>query len=500
MKKLFLLLLIALAAIQAHAQWSYVGSAFPGPIRAFYFIDDNTGFAAGGDALSVGYVAKTTDGGVTWSYTTITGTILLRAFSFLDANTGYMCGHNGVLLKTTDGGTTWTNIYTNATQTFRAVDFINSTTGIMAGAAGTIWKTTDGGLTWSSLSLGITSDVIQLQMVDESTGYAVCSGGVSPFANGYVYKTTDGGASWSQMYSNSATGLLGMAIVDVNTIYAGGTNQYILKSSDGGATWSNVFTGLTGPAIRSGSAVSGDKIFMVDDYGYVQSTSDAGVNWSNVQINLNALLGVYFPSKSIGYAGSAIGEVYKYVEGAACTVEAPACGFASYITPTSAVLSWCSSPGAIKYSVRIKSIFGNMQFNSVATAHQVTDLNPNTKYIYQTKAYCGDPISGASGWSAKTTFWTDPLRLSDSESSTMLDVYPNPVSTAATVSFTLENEADVVASLFTLDGKEVMRITDSHFPAGTSQISFDRNTLSSGVYLLKFRTDAQTLTQKVMVQ
>jgi photosystem II stability/assembly factor-like uncharacterized protein len=500
MKKLIPLMLAALLANAVHAQWSIVGQAFTGTVRAVYFLDANNGIAAGGDGISQGFVSRTSDGGATWTSTSVSGSILLRSITFVDSSTGYLCGHGGVLLKTTDGGNTWTNIYTNATQTFRAIDFISSTTGVMAGAAGTIWRTTDGGATWSSQSLGITSDVIQLQMVDENTGYACCSGGIAPFANGYVFKTTDGGISWSQVYYEAATGLLGMGVLDVNTIYAGGTNQKIIKSSDGGTTWSTVFTGLTGPSIRTGFAVTSDRVYMADDNGYIQNTDDAGATWSNVFYAAGGLFGMHFPTKTLGYAGDISGNIWKYDANTSCTIEAPVPYGAYYITPTSAVLNWSSVSGAVKYTVRMKSFYGYSSFNSVAVVHQVTGLVPDTKYMWWVKAYCGSPIAGASGWSSKSTFFTDPLRLSSTHTLSGFDVYPNPVVNTGTVRFTLEEASDVTAILYTIDGKEMMTLTDHHYPAGTHQISFDRGELAAGLYMVRFIQGENTVTSKIVLQ
>ncbi|MBS1658915.1 MAG: T9SS type A sorting domain-containing protein [Bacteroidetes bacterium] len=500
MKKLITLLLAALLAQAVHAQWSIVGQAFIGTVRAVYFQDVNTGFAAGGDGATLGFIAKTNDGGVTWTSTSISGTILLRSIAFVDENTGYICGHSGVLLKTTDGGNTWTNIYTNASQTFRAIDFISSTTGLMAGAAGTIWKTTDGGTSWSSTSLGISSDVIQLDMIDENTGYACASSGVSPFGNGYVFKTTDGGTSWSQVYSDASIGFLGMAALDVNTIYAGGTNQNIIKSTDGGLTWSTVFSGIIGPAIRTGFAVTSDRIYMADDNGYIQFTEDAGTNWSNIFYAAGGLYGMHFPTKTIGFAGDLSGNIWKYDAEATCTINAPLPYGAYYITPNSAVLNWESVAGAVKYTVRMRSYYGVSSFNSVANAHMVDGLEPDTKYIWQVKAYCGSPIAGASVWSSKSSFFTDPLRLSSSNSLSFFDVYPNPVVDAATISFTLEEESNVTAMLYTIDGKEIMTITKQHYPAGANQVSFDRGNLSAGIYMVRFIEGDHVITNKIVLQ
>jgi len=292
--------------------WTLVGTAFSGYVRGLFFTSVDVGYAVGGDQVSTGYISKTTDGGSTWTATSFTQSNLLRSASFVNADTGFVSGASGVLFRTTDAGATWNLIYTGSGQYFRAVDFVSSQVGFLGGAAGTILKTTDGGNTFTTYNLGeTTSDVIQLHMVDANTGYAVCSAGVSPFANGYVYKTTDGGDTWSQVYFDPSTGLLGLAVADDQNVYAGGLNETIIKTSDGGSTWSSVYTNLTNVAIRTGFAPSANRVFMADDGYYVTSSEDGGSTWSDTTFGSLGFYAMHFPTSTVGYVADGSGNVYK---------------------------------------------------------------------------------------------------------------------------------------------------------------------------------------------
>jgi len=68
-----------------------------------YFINDNTGWAAGSYPGSLGIVSKTTDGGANW-ITQYTGSDWLFCLNFKDANTGFSAGFDGACVKTTNGG------------------------------------------------------------------------------------------------------------------------------------------------------------------------------------------------------------------------------------------------------------------------------------------------------------------------------------------------------------------------------------------------------------
>src|SRR6185503_14336152 len=111
------------------------------------------------------------------------------------------------------------------------------------------------------------SDVIQLNMIDSQTGYAVCAGPAFPFNPGFVFKTSDGGTSWNQVYYNSKFGFLGLAAASDMTVYAGGDTT-IIRTTDGGATWDTVYTAQFN-VIRGGFAVSENVAYLVSDNGHI---------------------------------------------------------------------------------------------------------------------------------------------------------------------------------------------------------------------------------------
>lgn len=317
MKKLYVLSILMACMIGAQAQWTQVGTALTGSVRSLWFTDENNGFAVGGNNSNLGYIAKTSDGGVNWTSASYSGTALLRSIFFTSADTGYTCGQGGLVLKTTDGGDTWSTLYTNVAQYFRAVAFVSADVGMLGGAAGTILRTTDAGSSWTTINLGqITSDIIQLKMFDATTGFAVASSGT--FVSGYIYRTTDGGETWEQVYSDANKGFLALTIIDASTIYAGGYGQTILKSTDGGDTWVSVYSGYAASSFRAAAHASADRIFMVDDgtgnlnNGSIVSTSDGGANWVDSAYTGIIWLCVSFPSASVGYASNTVGTIYKY--------------------------------------------------------------------------------------------------------------------------------------------------------------------------------------------
>lgn len=159
-------------------------------VTAIDFSDSLTGYAA-----TRGYVLKTTDGGWSWFITDTASAFAGQMFSLLEDlavfphnDTVYVAGwYDGYLGRSVNGGGQWThhNEFQNYT-----LDFLNPRTGYVAGWC-QIHKTTDGGETFADASGGLTDlfcEVYDMAFTDEWTGYA-CG------YDGLILKTDNGGAT-----------------------------------------------------------------------------------------------------------------------------------------------------------------------------------------------------------------------------------------------------------------------------------------------------------------
>ena len=73
----------------------------------------------------------------------------LHGVHFLDAMTGWISGQEGFIAHTTDGGVTWTQQETDAYDNFYDIVFVNTSDGWAVGDYGTVAHTNDGGGTWT---------------------------------------------------------------------------------------------------------------------------------------------------------------------------------------------------------------------------------------------------------------------------------------------------------------------------------------------------------------
>ncbi|HXS35233.1 MAG TPA: YCF48-related protein [Flavipsychrobacter sp.] len=331
MKKLLLILIIALFAIPTMAQWVQLSKVSNDAVSAIFFLDANTGYVAGSNFGLSSDIYKTADGGTTWTkeYSTDSGIYVeLKAIWFTSSMNGFVAGdsNNTPLLKyTTDGGTTWKTYSTSfsATGSFGDMRFINSTTGFLTGSDLGYhgYVTTDGGATWNHMdTCGSFDYFVTINFLDANNGYT--AGGSYTLT-----KTTDGGATWNPVASVPAATFFGDQIIfpssnnaillgeDLYTGYGG------LRSTDGLATWTPL--SITLPAdynVLSGIAYSDPQnVYVIGDstgagIPFIFHSSDSGTTWGYMALPVAAkgyLHSIYFVGNSVGFVGGDSGLVLK---------------------------------------------------------------------------------------------------------------------------------------------------------------------------------------------
>ncbi|MCB2211083.1 T9SS type A sorting domain-containing protein [bacterium] len=81
-----------------------------------------------------------------------------------------------------------------------------------------------------------------------------------------------------------------------------------------------------------------------------------------------------------------------------------------------------------------------------------------------------------------------------------LSVHPNPFNEAASVRFTLPVDGRVSLRLYNVQGREVMRLNDDKWTAGSHAVSFNAGDLASGVYFIQLQQPGgQSTMQKVLL-
>lgn len=80
-----------------------------------------------------------------------------------------------------------------------------------------------------------------------------------------------------------------------------------------------------------------------------------------------------------------------------------------------------------------------------------------------------------------------------------LSVYPNPFNSAATLTYSLPRATNVSLSIYDVQGRLIQTLFDGLAAAGTHRVSFDGNSLATGVYFAHLETANVIRTQKLLL-
>ncbi|HUM47102.1 MAG TPA: T9SS type A sorting domain-containing protein [Chitinophagales bacterium] len=258
--------------------------------------------------------------------------------------------------------------------------------------------------------------------------------------------------------------------------------------------------GSYGPTIEFGHGYAAARFVLPDGsthYGWIEMT--AGHDGAYLVVHGYAY-------NTIADAPIAAGDTGSGSE----NCEIPTSLTALNITASSVKLKWEVAAPELSYKIRYK-IAGSGAWTVIKSVNDhktIHGLAADTKYVCQVKSVCDVEPFVASEWSEKQFFTTDILRLSEQPVEEMvLDqegipgaVYPNPFSSAATVSFFLKEASDVELEIIAISGSAVKIIATKNFPAGNNAISLDRGSLRAGVYLLQLKTSEGVMTKKIVME
>lgn len=290
MRPLFTLVTLLISFSVFAQEWQPLPMVNHTRIDDLCFVDENTGYTAGGWASTI---LKTTNAGESWTQIKKFDKYL-RSIEFMDANIG-LCGSlDGSLYRTTDGGKTWDDIAPDITPQPEGV------CGLAKADANTIYgvgiwsepafviKSTNKGEDWTFIDMSAyATSLIDAYFFDADHGFVV--GSKSEKLGGIILYTADGGVTWTEKFVTkhladriwkiqSPDGIHFFASVET---YTGNTR--FLTSSDGGQTWESKVLhkdyyyiqsiGFIDPLI--GWSGADDVLF---------ETRDGGKNWQQISV------------------------------------------------------------------------------------------------------------------------------------------------------------------------------------------------------------------------
>lgn len=119
--------------------------------------------------------------------------------------------------------------------------------------------------------------------------------------------------------------------------------------------------------------------------------------------------------------------------------------------------------------------------------------------------YLGE-VDDLKNWIASRAAWMDgailgyclPVGINESPENN-LAVYPNPFSSSTTFEIVLFKGANVTLKIVDVMGKEVAELLDEYKSSGELKVTFDRNSLASGIYFYQLQIDDSIKTGKLII-
>jgi len=299
MKKSLIMIIILFSSFSCLAQQVVDGNFMDRP-RAVHFINQQTGFVAGGNSNFESELLRTTDSGNNWTTIPIfTNSYLLDIF-VLDFNNFIVTGNTGIISKTTNSGYDWLKVYNNYSGGLGETYFVNETTGYTIGSGffnPIFLKTTNRGYDWTPLPLDTNLDLYGVAFLNGNLGYVV--------GNRIIYKTTNGGNTIEKRIYEDYY-LFSVTLIDSMTAYSAGKlttgGSLILKTLDAGNSWFVNYCNTDHDALHQIKFLNTNFGIAVGNGGLALRTTNAGKNWEkHILVDTSILFDVDFIDNFTGW-------------------------------------------------------------------------------------------------------------------------------------------------------------------------------------------------------
>lgn len=258
-------------------------------------------------AGSGGWMAKSTDGGVTFVAYQIAGTGgPITGVSGIPGTSTIFAVSCNKFLKTTTGGpnaAAW-----SSTNTF------NCATSVSAADATHVYASDNGGIdfyngtTWT-LQHPTTDYMWNVATVSSTPGTAFAVG-----ERGDILVTTNSGTTWTRQDSHTGNSLLGIAAASTSNLIAVGNARTSVTTATGGATWtvSNQLTTAEDNLSVAASPTNGQLVLQAGSNGWIRRSSDGGGTWAVIATpNTEALHDVAWADATVAVAVGDNGSIIR---------------------------------------------------------------------------------------------------------------------------------------------------------------------------------------------
>jgi photosystem II stability/assembly factor-like uncharacterized protein len=360
--------------------------------------------------------------------------------------------------------------------------FVENNGEVFAGTEGSgIFVSTDDGTNWSGLNSPHSSaPVFSMTSYDGIIFAGILSN---------VFRSTDDGLNWAIVDSGLFNGsVLSFSILNGN-LYAGAYGGGVFLSADSGVTWTAANNGLTDHSV-TGLAVIGKILFACTDTNGIFRSMDGGQNWAKVNTPT-------IPSQMITFDGNLLvladGNLLwlSTDTGSSWSIRSQLLNDFSFAVVNRNVFA--ATEGGVLLSTDSGLTWNAM--DSGLTNSDIGSLGISNGYLFagplglNVNAF-RSPLSELIGSSGVATAPQQPQTL---------NIYPNPISHEATISFSSGVSSPANVSIYNLLGSEVARLYGGTLDAGNHSFTWDASGAIPGSYMCVVKMDGQVLPVPVVV-
>jgi photosystem II stability/assembly factor-like uncharacterized protein len=402
---------------------------------------------------SVEGLYKTQDAGNTWTWASSNIRASFQETLIASGSTLYATNDRG-LVRSADNGNSVTfassGIPSRQTITgvFRTTGTLYATTQNLFGDTTFIYKSTDSATTWNLLTMpaGVTNP----EIIGNHDARLYIKEGPN------VYKTDNEGGAWTAVTNIGLTDVIqigGTTTTSGSVTFAVGdlsTPDYLVESTDNGASWHAAISGL-GPAINTPrlEVVENSAFLIMNDSVFKRS----GPVWNQT---LMSGLSLVTRITDIDYYR---GRLY------------------------------ISTDTGVYFSNYLTGVWTPMSNSGIQNGIIPTRLAVSDDFVF-----LGTENGGI--WKAANPFTGLPDIKADADK---FNIYPNPASTFATISFETDQNSMVNIEVYDITGRNIMSVNPEMKQAGSHLSELNISSLKQGLYYVVLKSGGKTASAKLLV-
>src|SRR5690554_2348072 len=222
--------------------WALVSIPGVEAICGLDVVGNNTVYGCGA-YFQPAYLIKSSDGGDTWTFKDMSAyASSLVEVLFLDENIGFASGGNeegGIIIKTIDGGDSWIEIFNTEVpgeivwkmqQLFSNPDAIFGSVQAINPTPGKLVKSLDGGENWSTYDI-IPPNVGTVDYSIQGVGFITEDHGWVSGHHTSLLETLDGGLTWAAIENYSISSVNRFHVLNESFVFASGVEVYKFNNS-----------------------------------------------------------------------------------------------------------------------------------------------------------------------------------------------------------------------------------------------------------------------------